>query len=264
MLARYRLPDSDIRAVVAAALSRDLPVFATPFDEASLALLVALELPVIKIGSGEVTHTPFLAQVARAGRPLILSTGAATWPDIDRAVETLRAHGAANLSLLHCVSAYPPPDDQTHLRVIPRLAQRFPDCTIGFSDHSLGSTAAIAAVALGARIIEKHLTLDTAAPGPDHAASADPPAFAALVTDIRRAEALLGHDEKSIQPCEGTIGRSIVAAHDLPAGHTLTPADFAFKRPGHGLRPHATPQLLGRRTTRPLQRDALIFEPDVL
>lgn len=263
LLARLRLTDADIRAVLAAAAARALPVFATPFDGPSLRLLRRLDVPVIKIGSGEVTHTPFLAEVARSGRPIILSSGAATWGDLDRAVATLRAHGAENLSLLHCVSAYPPPDDQTHLRLIPRLAERYADCTIGFSDHSVGTTAAIAAVALGARIVEKHLTLDRAAAGPDHAASADPAEFAALVTAVRRVDALLGGEEKAVQACEGVIGRSVVAARDLPAGHVLTEADFAFKRPGGGVRPYDALRLLGRRVTRAVRQDALIAEGDV-
>lgn len=241
-----------------------LPLLATPFDEPSLALLLALQVPVIKLGSGEVTHTPLLAAAARTRRPIILSTGGCTPADLQRAVATLRAAGAPHLSLLHCVSAYPPPDDQLHLRVIATLRERYPDCTVGFSDHTLGSVAAVAAVALGARILEKHLTLNCADPGPDHAASADPSAFADLVQSVRRVEAMLGSPEKRIQPCEGRIGRSIVAARDLRAGQLLVPEDLAFKRPALGLRPYEAETLVGRRLARDIPCDEFVTQADLV
>lgn len=262
-LERLRLSDDDHARLVRAARDIGIPVFATPFDEPSLDLLCRLNIPAIKIGSGEITHTPFLTQVARTGRPVILSTGGCEWPDIDRAVATLRANGCTNLSLLHCVSAYPPPDDELNLLVIPALAARYPDCVVGFSDHTLGHEAALAAVALGARIIEKHLTLDCRDAGPDHAASADPASFAALVASIRRVERMLGDGEKRVAACEGIIGRSCVAARDLPAGHALLVRDIAFKRPGRGVRPYAVRSLIGRRTSHPVAADELIVESDV-
>lgn len=263
MLARYRLSDEQHARIVRAARQRGLPVFATPFDEPSLRLLERLEIPLIKIGSGEVTHTPFLAAVARVGKSVILSTGGCEIADVDRAVETLRGAGCLRPALLHCVSAYPPPDDQVHLRVLVTLAQRYPDLTIGFSDHTLGIEATIAAVALGARIIEKHLTLDRRDEGPDHAASAAPLGFAALVAAVRRVEQMLGRPEKTRRPCEGTIGRSIVAASDLPAGAVLSAEDLAFKRPGDGLRPFAAARLIGKTLRRAVACDEQITLTDV-
>lgn len=260
MLDALRLSDDDHARIVAAARDAGMPVFATPFDAPSLALLCRLDIPVIKLGSGEVTHTPLLTAAARTGKPIILSTGGCTWDDLDRAVDAIREAGCRALSLLHCTSAYPPPDDQVDLRVIPELAARYHDTTIGFSDHTLGADAAIAAVTLGARIVEKHLTLNCADPGPDHAASADPTAFACYVTAIRRTETMLGLGLKRIQPCEGIIGRSIVAARDLPAGHELTLADLAYKRPGRGVRPYAVELLVGRRTTQAIPADELVTE----
>ena len=132
--------------IVRAARQLGLAVFATPFDEPSLRLLARLEIPVTKIGSGEVTHTPFLAAAARTGEPINLSPGGCELADVDRAIETLRGAGCARPALLHCVSAYPPPDEQVHLRVLGTLTQRYPDLTIGYSDHTLGIEAAIAAL----------------------------------------------------------------------------------------------------------------------
>ncbi len=298
MLERLRLTEEDHARIVAAGRHRGMAVFATPFDEPSLALLRRLEIPLIKVGSGEVTHTPLLRSISATGLPVILSTGGCEWPDLDRAVAILRGsgsiaagsaserssftelcektrdesiprsdpHGAsvsssgrsAALSLLHCTSAYPPPDSEVNLRMIPALAGRYPGCVIGFSDHTLGPEAAVAAVALGARIVEKHLTLDCAAPGPDHAASADPAQFAALVAAVRRTERMLGDGRKVVQPCEGRIGRSIVAARDLPAGHVLSSADLAFKRPAHGLRPRDAEELVGRALPMPLPADEVL------
>ncbi|MBL8878786.1 MAG: N-acetylneuraminate synthase family protein [Phycisphaerales bacterium] len=263
MLAPLALNERAVREICDAARARALPVFATPFDDTSLARLVELNIPVIKIASGEVTHTPFLDRAARTDRPMILSTGACELADIDRAVATIRDAGCPSLSILHCVSAYPPPDHVMNLRVIELLRARYSRCVIGYSDHTLGDEAAIAAVALGARIIEKHLTLDCAAPGPDHAASADPSQFARLVRSIRRAESMLGSAEKHALPVECAIARSIVAARDLAAGEPLRFSDLAFKRAGDGVRPFDAEQLVGRRLRRPIHRDEQIALSDV-
>jgi N-acetylneuraminate synthase len=292
MLERLRLSDADHVRIVAAARERDMPVFATPFDEPSLALLRNLGIPIIKVGSGEVTHTPLLRSIASTGLPVILSTGGCEWADVDRAVAILCAGAVApvsdrpspgrplsdrsstgrssetvssnRLSLLHCTSAYPPPDEEVNLRLIPELALAYPDCTVGLSDHTLGFEASVAAVALGAKIIEKHLTLDRDAAGPDHAASADPAQFAELVAAIRRTERMLGDGCKTIQPSEGVIGRSILAARVLPAGHVLTPDDLAFKRPGGGVRPWDAATVLGRALRRDLPADEFIQPADML
>lgn len=263
LLAALRLSDEDHAHLVAHGRRIGLPLFATPFDEPSLALLLRLGLPLIKLGSGEVTHTPLLTRAARTGLPLVLSTGACDWADVDRAVRTLRAGAAARITLLHCVSAYPPPDAEANLRVIPALRERYADCLVGYSDHTVGADAAGAAVALGAALIEKHLTLSCQDEGPDHAASAEPAPFAELVRTVRRVETLLGDGRKRRMPCEPVIGRSVVAARFLPEGHELRPEDLAFRRPGRGLRPFAASELLGRRLVRPVEVDDLIEAADV-
>ena len=263
MLERLRLSDEDHVRICTEAREIDMPIVATPFDELSLELLRRLEIPMVKIGSGEVTHTPLLAKAARTRLPIILSTGGCEWIDIERAVAVLRENGCERLSLLHCVSAYPPPDEQLNLRTIAELAKRYPACPIGFSDHTLGLEAAVAAVALGAKIIEKHLTLDCAGDGPDHAASADPKSFAAMVRAVRRVEQMLGDGRKRVQPCEGVIGRSAVAARPLVDGDTLSAADIAFKRPGSGVRPWAAAGLIGRKLRCRIPADEFIHETDL-
>lgn len=263
MLERLRLSDEDHARLCVEARRLDLPVVATPFDEPSLALLRRLDISIVKVGSGEVTHTPLLAKIAKWRLPVILSTGGCEWIDIERAVSTLRENGCRRLSLLHCVSAYPPPDEQLNLRMIPELARRYPQCTIGYSDHATGSEASVVAVALGAKIIEKHLTLSCADKGPDHAASADPDSFKAMVRAVRRVELMLGDGRKAIQPCEGAIGRSAVAARPLEVGQTLSATDIAFKRPGCGVRPWAASALVGRKIERRIPVDELIHETDL-
>lgn len=264
MLNELRLSDNEHRELARYAQKIDLPLLATPFDSASLQTLLDLKLPVIKIGSGEITHTPFLAEVASTGKPVILSTGGCQQGDIERAVGTLETEGCVGLNLLHCVSAYPPPDEQLNLRMINTLKRSFPDLNIGYSDHSVGIDAAVAAVASGAIIVEKHLTRDCAAIGPDHAASADPSCFLRMVGAIRQTEAMLGTGQKRLQPCEGTIGRSIVAARDLPAGHPLTREDLAFKRPGDGLRPHRWHEIIGQVLSQPREADQQITLTDLV
>jgi N,N'-diacetyllegionaminate synthase len=263
MLDTLRLSDDEQASLCEYAHSIGLPLLATPFDSQSLQLLIQLEIPVIKVGSGEVTHTPFLAEIAATGRPVILSTGGCTWTDIERAVDVLRSNGCQRLSILHCVSAYPPPETALNLRMIETLRSAFPFANVGFSDHSVGINAGPAAVACGAMIIEKHLTLDRSAEGPDHAASADANALACMVRAIRRMEDMLGSGAKQVLACEGTIGRSIVADHDLPAGHVLSNSDLAYKRPGNGLRPHRWREIVGCELKREIKQDELIMANDV-
>ncbi|MBK8914667.1 MAG: N-acetylneuraminate synthase family protein [Phycisphaerales bacterium] len=263
MLESLCLSEQDHRAIVEHARAAGLSVFATVFDEPSLAQALRLGLPLLKLGSGEVTHAPLLAAAARSGLPIVLSTGASELHEVRCAVRTLRQSGAARLTLLHCVSAYPPPDQELNLRAITVLRDEFPDCLVGYSDHSLGSDAAAAAVALGACMIEKHLTLHCGDEGPDHAASADPAALAELVRAVRRVERMLGMEVKRRMPCEPVIGRSAVAARFLPEGHVLRAEDLAFRRPGRGVRPCDVQRLLGRRLARAIQDDELIETTDV-
>jgi N-acetylneuraminate synthase/N,N'-diacetyllegionaminate synthase len=184
---------------------------------------------------------------------MIISTGLASLDEMDAALTTAQNHGAAGVALLHCVSSYPAPPEDVNLRKIPALAAVF-GCPVGFSDHSLGSVAAVGAVAMGACFIEKHFTLDKNLPGPDHAISADPVELRSLVEALRNVEKCLG--ESRVAPASSeALGRrefriSCVAALDLPAGHCLERTDVAFRRPGTGLPPQAIDWILGRRLGR--------------
>lgn len=239
---------------------------ATPFDEPSLETLARVGVPAIKIGSGDVTNALLLRAVGRLRQPVILSTGMATLEEVAAAVEELRRHGSGPIALLHCASVYPAPMEEVNLRAMDTLRDRFGD-PVGFSDHTIGATAALAAVARGATILEKHLTLDRTMPGPDHAASMEPDAFADLVASIRAVTSALGDGVKAPRQPEREImrvaRRSLVAARALPAGHVLTAGDLAAKRPGTGISPMAIDRLLGRRLVRDLETDELLRPEDM-
>ncbi|HUE12546.1 MAG TPA: N-acetylneuraminate synthase family protein, partial [Planctomycetaceae bacterium] len=215
---------------------------------------------------------PLLEKVARTGKPVIVSTGVSDVSQIDATLRCLRGRWEAHavvgeLGLLHCVSSYPTPPEQTNLRSIPFLAERF-GCTVGYSDHTLGTEAAVLAVASGARIIEKHFTLDKhQSDFRDHQLSADPAELAELVKRIRAAETMLGTWDKPVQPCEAgsqtTIRRSIVAARDLKSGTPLGATDLKWIRPGGGLRPGNEGELIGRRLKRDVREDDAISLGDV-
>lgn len=212
----------------------------TPFDLESVEHLEPL-VSAFKIASGDSTFYPLINKVAATGKPIILSSGATTLEELKRAEETVETRWnelkrSASLALLHCVSAYPVDDASANLKAIKTLQSHFPAKTIGYSDHTLGSTAPIMAASLGARIIEKHFTLDkNYSDFRDHQLSANPDEFKKLVNEVRRVESLLGDGEKRVMDCEAEMRivarRSIVAHHDLAAGHTLTRQDFSWTRP---------------------------------
>ncbi|MCI4440792.1 N-acetylneuraminate synthase [Tibeticola sp.] len=236
--------------------------FSTPFSEAAVDELVRLGVRRLKLPSGELTNRPLLECTADTGLPLLVSTGMATLDEVHEALGWIQSRWAAAgrvgahrpaLTVLHCTSAYPAPADALNLRAIPTLAQatRLP---VGYSDHSEGVEAALAAVALGAQVVEKHLTLDRALPGPDHRASADPESFARLVAGIRAVSRMLGDGVKRPQPIEANTRdvarRSVVVVRDLPQGHVLAASDLGLRRPGTGLPPSALATLPGQRLSR--------------
>lgn len=243
----------------------------TPFTPDVVPWLDPL-VPAFKIASGDNNFTPLLAAVAATGKPILLSTGMTDLVDIDQACRTIenaaRASGQpGEIALLHCVSAYPTPPEQANLRAIATLA-RETGKVIGYSDHTLGIDAAVLAVALGARVIEKHFTLSkTQSKFRDHALSADPDELAALVLRVRLAQTLLGTGEKVLQdgemPTAAAARRSLVARASLPAGHLLVGADLDWLRPGGGLAPGQESLILGRRLTREVTRGEMI-KPDMV
>jgi len=225
----------------------------TPFEEMSADLLESLNVPAFKIPSGEITNFPFLEHVARKHRPMIVSTGMADLDEVRAAVDVIRNCGNSELALLHCVSSYPTRPENANLLAMRTLAQEFL-VPVGFSDHTLGIEVALAATALGANVIEKHLTLDKTLSGPDHRASLEPDEFASMVRGIRNVESALGDGRKRPVPEEldtaAVARKSLVSARALTRGTILAAEDIAIRRPGTGLAPVMRPQLIGRRLVR--------------
>jgi N,N'-diacetyllegionaminate synthase len=250
MLKRLELSDSDQRELAAYCHGQGIQFISTPFDEASAALLADIGVPLFKISSGEIINLPYLAHMARYGKPMIVSTGMSNLDEVEAAVRCIEANGNPPVALLHCVSNYPAAPADVNLRAMHTLAEAF-GVPVGYSDHTLGNEVALAAVALGACIIEKHLTLDRNLAGPDHQASLEPAEFLATVRGIRIVESALGSGRKQPAASEANtaavVRRSLVIGRDLAAGTVLTPDMIAIKRPGTGLPPTLLNSVLGRR-----------------
>lgn len=266
MLAALALPVDAWVGLRDHARDAGLVFLSTPFDEASADLLDALGVPAFKVASGELTNLPFIERLARRGRPLLVSTGMGTMVEVAHAVDAVAAAGNPPLALFHCVSSYPARPEEANLRAIATLRMAFGVPT-GWSDHSLGIDLALAATALGATLIEKHLTLDAMASGPDHAASLEPPLFAAMVSGIRSIEAARGSGDKvptnDEQATAAVARRSLHWARSLAPGSTIAPGDLAALRPGTGLSPARERDLVGRRTARSVEAGALVAIEDV-
>jgi N-acetylneuraminate synthase len=239
----------------ARAREHGLIVFSSPFDDTAVDLLEELDAPAFKIASFEAVDLPLIRRAARSGKPLIISTGMTSPAEIAAAVGAAREAGA-DVALLHCVSAYPARFCDANLRMIPRLAQDF-DCVAGLSDHTPGTAAAVAAIALGAAIIEKHFTLARADGGPDSAFSLEPAELSALVADCRHAWEALGeaaYARGETETANRQFRRSLYVMRDVAEGETITAADVRSIRPGFGLEPSRLPEVLGRRAARDLKR----------
>lgn len=262
MLRRYELSKNDFTILKQYAESFGLIFLSTPFDIESAKFLSHIGMNVFKIGSGELTNFKFLDELARLEKPLIVSTGMCTLEEVEQASSLIHdASPKLPVAWLHCISAYPAPDNQTNLRAMDslRLAVGGP---VGFSDHSLGIHLALAATARGAKVIEKHLTLDTSDDGPDHQASITPLQFAAMVRQIRGIESALGTGCKVPSECERNTAqvarRSLVSARAMQQGHTIQASDLAAKRPGTGLSPALLPQLIGKTLKADIPADTII------
>ncbi|MBN8603062.1 MAG: pseudaminic acid synthase [Planctomycetes bacterium] len=226
-----------------------ITVFSTPFDETAVDLLESLNTPAYKIASFELTDLPLIRYVARTGKPMIMSTGMASEAEIEEAVATAREAGCSELVLLHCISSYPAPIEQANLLQIPQLAKRF-DVLVGLSDHTLGTTASVAAIALGACVIEKHFTLSRMDKGPDCEFSLEPEELVRLCRDAKDAWSALGKsgfERQAIETPSKVFRRSLYFVRDLPAGTFITPADIRRIRPGHGLPPKFFDLLIGKK-----------------
>jgi N-acetylneuraminate synthase len=233
-----------------------LILFSTPFDETAVDFLESMQVPAYKVASFENVDLPLLRKVARTGKPIILSTGMATLGEIDEAVQTLRTAGGQELVLLKCTSAYPAPVSEMHLRTLPHLRDAF-GVPVGLSDHTLGIAVAVAAVALGACLIEKHLTLSRAMPGPDNAFSLEPAEFRALVEAVRSAEQSLGSVQYGASDEESkakVFRRSLFVVKDMKAGEIFSAQSVRSIRPGYGLHTRYLPEVIGRRARCDLRR----------
>jgi N-acetylneuraminate synthase/N,N'-diacetyllegionaminate synthase len=220
-----------------------------------------LGVPAFKIASGEITNYPLLAHIAGKKKPVLLSTGMSSLEEVERAVTTLNNEGCNQLILLHCLSCYPADITEVNLRAILTLITEF-GLPVGFSDHTLGIEIALAAIALGACVIEKHFTLDRGSPGPDHAASLLPVELRELVQGIRKVEASLGDGVKIPQPSEANsrlaARRSIVAERDIPPGELITENMLALRRPGTGIHPKEINQVIGKRAAQSIPLGTVI------
>lgn len=251
MLKRLELPYAWHAELKAHAEERGILFLSTPDELQSARFLCDLGVPAIKIGSGELTNLPYLAEVSALGRPLILSTGMSDLPAVARALEVVRrANPSGEVALLHCVSAYPAPESEMNLRCIDTLRNAF-EVTVGLSDHTTGSMAAILGAGLGMTIYERHLTLGRNLPGPDQSSSTEPEAFADIVRSIRKAESMMGSGMKATAASEATnaaaVQRVLVFTRDLPAGYSIGEGDVKALRSGQsGLAPSELPRLLGR------------------
>ena len=273
MLRRLELDEDAHRELTKHCLAKGIEFMSTPFDLDSVSLLLRLGVRRIKLGSGDLTNAPLLLSVARSRLPVILSTGMATLEDIESSLGVLafgmlggeqagraafaqawsspegRRLAASRVTLLHCTTEYPAPINDVNLNAMSTMRDAF-GLEVGYSDHTEGIAVSVAAVALGATVIEKHLTLDRALPGPDHAASLEPPDFGALVSAARNAQLALGSSKKRVSPSESknlvVARKSLVALRPIQEGEVFTPENLGAKRPGDGVSPMEYWEWLGR------------------
>jgi sialic acid synthase len=261
------LSADDLAELQAHAREVDITFFATAFDFESADLLAELDVPAFKFASGDLRNTPLQRHVASFGKPMLLSTGGATIEDVERAVDTILPVNP-QLCLLQCTAAYPASVEDLNLSVITTFRERFPQLVVGLSDHQSGIAMTVAAVMLGARVIEKHFTLDHALKGRDHAFSLMPEGMRRLVRDVHRIPAALGDPVKRPLPVEAEplekMGKKLVAARDLELGQLLTRDDIAIKSPADGgLPPYELDRLIGRRLRRPIAFEDFVTFDDV-
>jgi N-acetylneuraminate synthase len=261
LLKSLELPRKWHAPLAAHCRKRGVDFLSTPFDEAAVDQLAAVGVPAFKIASFELNHLPLLKRAARTGKPMILSTGMADLEDIRRAMAACRSVGNREIVLLHCAIGYPAKFEDINLNAMLTMRKHF-KCPVGYSDHSTGQVAAVAAVAMGACAIEKHFTLSRKMKGPDHAFALEPGELAQMIAALRNTSASLGSAKKACAPAERELHRlarrSIVAARDIPGGRKLTRADMAIKRPGFGVQPCELDKLLGCVARRDIKYDDII------
>ncbi|MCR5591998.1 MAG: N-acetylneuraminate synthase [Lachnospiraceae bacterium] len=261
MVRKLLLDFDDFVAIKKYCDSCGIGFLSTPFDLESVEFLDGLGTPFWKIPSGEVTNYPYLVKIAKTAKPVVMSTGMCDMDEIGAAIDLLRQNGCPDISLLHCNTQYPTPYSDVNLKAMNTLREKF-KVRVGYSDHTPGIEVDIAAVAMGAQIIEKHFTLDRTMEGPDHKASLEPHELAAMVRSIRNIELALGNGIKA--PSESEIGnraaarKSIVAARPIKAGEEFSEDNITTKRPGYGISPMRWNEVIGKRAARDFCEDELI------
>lgn len=260
MLAELLLPFEDFIILADYCKEKGVEFLSTPFDIDSINFLKDM-VNVWKVPSGEITNYPYLREIGKTGKKVILSTGMSTMEEVEAAVKVLKQFGTKDIILLHCTTEYPAPYDQINLRAMNTMAEHF-GLQVGYSDHTEGVEVSLAAVAMGAKVIEKHFTLDKTLPGPDHQASMSPEELKQLVVGIRRIEKALGDGEK--RPTEAEIKnkevarKSIVAAKDIAKGEILTEENLTTKRPGSGINPMRWYEVIGSVAVRDFEEDEIV------
>ncbi len=266
MLKDLELDADDFSRIAAHCTKCGVEFLSTPFDEDDADLLESLGVRAFKTPSGELTNTAYLEHVARKGKPMYVSTGMADLGEVERAVRAVDRAGNEALTLLHCLSSYPAPFAEINLNAMATMELAF-DVPVGFSDHTQGVEACVAAAALGAACLEKHFTLDRTMPGPDHAASLEPGELKALVRMVRNVQAALGDGVKRMMPSEADTARvarrSVTVARDLPSGAALVTSDLVLRRPGDGIPPDRLCECVGRVTARDLTEGATLTWADL-
>ena len=263
MLRRLELTEEMHHQLIAHCLTQNIGFLSTGFDIESVDLLVSLGQECFKIPSGEITNLPYLRHIGQLGKTVILSTGMATLGEIEAAIEVLEQTGTprAKVTVLHCTTEYPTPMNEVNLRAMQSIHTAF-DVAVGYSDHTEGIEIAIAAVAMGASVIEKHFTLDRTFPGPDHQASLEPAELKAMVTAIRNIEIALGDGIKRITPSEArnkpVARKSLVASRAISIGEIFTAENLTTKRPGTGISPMRWDELVGQASQKNYNEDDLI------
>ncbi len=263
MIRKLELSATDHERLIEHCSSRGVKFLSTAFDHSSFDLLCRVGIDRVKIPSGEITNVPYLRRVGAVGLPVILSTGMSTLAEIEFAIETLELVGMCrqDLTVLHCNTEYPTPMHDVNLRAMVTIRDAF-HVAVGYSDHTLGIEIPVAAVAMGACVIEKHFTLDRSLPGPDHAASLEPGELIAMVRSIRNVELALGdglkRPSKSEAPNKNVARKSIVASRPILKGELFTSENLTVKRPGHGISPALWDQCIGRVATRDYFEDEVI------
>lgn len=261
MLKKLELDYGVHEELMAYAQEQGVMFLSSAFDLESIDLLVDLGIELFKVPSGEITNLPYLRKIAQTGKPVVLSTGMSTLGDIEAALGVLREHGATEVTVLHCNTEYPTPMKDVNLLAMNGIREAF-KVPVGYSDHTLGIEVPIAAVALGAEMIEKHFTLDKTMEGPDHKASLEPSELKAMVDAIRNIEAALGDGVKRLSESEkrnAPIARkSLVALRDIAEGEMFSEENLTIKRPGTGLSPMQWDAVIGTRAARSYQADEVI------